>query len=58
MVNTDTMINDASRKTQEERTQEDFFTNILPLTLLQGLKRVTQSLHVRGCWRLNINFIF
>ena len=44
--------------TQEERTQEDFFTNILPLTLAQGLKRVTQSLHVKGCWRPNINFIF
>ena len=49
---------DAWRITQEWRTQEDFFTNILPLTLLQGLKRVTQSLHVRGCWRRNINFIF
>ena len=47
---------DAWRITQEWRTQEDFFTNILPLTLLQGLKRVTQSLQVRGCWRLNINF--
>ena len=44
---------DAHRK-----THEDFFNNILPLTLLQGFKRVVQGLHVRGCWRPNINFIF
>ena len=54
---------DAHRKTHEERKQEGkrrktSLTIYLPLTLLQGLKRVTQSLHVRGCWRLNINFIF
>ena len=42
----------------EERKQEDFFNNILPLTLLQGFERVVQGLHVRGCWRPNINFIF
>ena len=30
----------------------------LPLTLLQGFERVVQGLHVRGCWRPNINFIF
>ena len=29
-----------------------------PLTLLQGFERVIQGLHVRGCWRPNINFIF
>ena len=29
-----------------------------PLTLLQGFERVVQGLHVRGCWRPNINFIF
>ena len=40
------------------KTQEDFFNNILPLILLQGFERVVQGLHVRGCWRLNINFIF
>ena len=25
---------------------------------MQGFKRVVQGLHVRGCWRPNINFIF
>ena len=29
-----------------------------PLSLLQGFERVVQGLHVRGCWRPNINFIF
>ena len=37
------------------KTQEDFFNNILPLTLLQGFERVVQGLHVRGSWRPNIN---
>ena len=49
---------DAWRIVQEWRTHEDFFTNILPLTLLQGFERVVEGLHVRGCWRPNINFIF
>ena len=38
--------------------RKDFFNNILPLPLLQGFERVVQGLHVRGCWRPNINFIF
>ncbi len=50
MTKTDAGINDAGRK-----TQEDFFNNILPLTLLQGFERVVQGLHVRGSWRSNIN---
>ena len=40
------------------KTREDFLTNILPLTLLQGLKGLFKGLHVRGCWRPNVNFIF
>ena len=66
------MINDASRKTQEEDTgrndagmkdawkndRKTSLTIFLPLTLLQGFERVVEGLHVRGCWRLNINFIF
>ena len=40
------------------KTQEDFFNNILPLILLQGFESVVEGLHVRGCWRPNINFIF
>ena len=51
-------MTDAHRKTQEETKQEDFFNNILPLTLLQGFERVVRRLHVRGSWRPNINFIF
>ena len=50
--------NDTIIKTHEGRKQEDFFTIILPLTLLQGFERVVEGLHVRGCWRPNINFIF
>ena len=47
-------INDARRK-----TQEDFFNNILPLTLfVRFQKGVTQSLRVRGSWRPNITEIF
>ena len=41
-----------------KRRRKDFFNNILPLNLMQGFKRVVQGLHVRGCWRPNINFIF
>ena len=51
--------NDSIIKTDARRKrQEDFFNNILPLNLLQGFERVVQGLHVRGCWRPNINFIF
>ena len=51
--------NDSIIETDARRKrQEDFFNNILPLTLLQGFERVVQGLHVRGCWRPNINFIF
>ena len=49
---------DAGKKDAGRKTQEDFFNNILHLTLLQGFERVVQGLHVRGCWRPNINFIF
>ena len=59
--------NDSIIKTHAERrmkkgrrikTQEDFFTTYIPLTLLQVFERVIQALHVRGCWRPDINFIF
>ena len=46
---------DAGRNDAWRKTQEDFFNNILPLTLLQGFERVVQGLHVRGSWRSNIN---
>ena len=43
-------------KTQWQRqTQEDFFNNILPLTLLQGFEKVVWGFTVRGSWRPNIN---
>ena len=55
--------NDTITKTQwqrrtQDKTQEDFFNNILPLTLLQGFERVVQGLRVRGSWRPNINCNF
>ena len=59
IVKTDTHRKTHEERKQEETTQEDFFNNIyLPLTLLQGFGRVVQGLHVSGCWRPNINFIF
>ena len=51
--------NDSIIETDAHRkTHEDFFNNILPLTLFVRFERVVQGLHVRGCWRPNINFIF
>ena len=49
--------NDTTIKTQEGRRRKLLY-NILYLSLLQGFERVVEGLHVRGCWRPNINFIF
>ena len=49
---------DAHRKTHEERKQEDFFNNIYLSLYCKGSKGLFKGLHVRGCWRPNINFIF
>ena len=55
-VNTDTMINDASWKTHD-KDAEDF--NYIYLSFYcKGSKGLFKGLHVRGCWRPNINFIF
>ena len=43
---------------KEGRHKKTFLQLYLPLTLLQVFKRVVEGLHVRGCWRPNINFIF
>ena len=40
------------------RCKKTSLTIFLPLTLLQGFERVVEGLHVRGCWRPNVNFIF
>ena len=45
-IHTDAM-NNSRRKTS--------LTKYIPLTLLQGFKRVVQGLRVRGSWRSNIN---
>ena len=45
-------------KTQEGRHKKTSLEKYSPLTLLQGFNRVVQGLHLRGCWRPNINFIF
>ena len=58
MTKTDAVINHAWRKTQEGRRKKTSLEKYLPFTLLQGFERVVQGLHVRGCWRPNINFIF
>ena len=55
---TDAVINDAVTKIHEGRHKKTSLTTYLLLTLLQGFERVVQGLHVRGCWRPNINFIF
>ena len=51
------------RKTQEETTQDEdagrlLFKYIYLSLYCKGFERVVQGLHVRGCWRPNINFIF
>ena len=40
------------------KTQEDFLTKYLPLTLLQGFEKVVWGFTVRGSWRPNITEIF
>ena len=50
--------NDTIIKTLEGRRKKTSLEKYSPLTLLQGFERVVEGLHVRGCWRPNINFIF
>ena len=45
-------------KTLEGRRKKTSLEKYSPLKLLQGFERVVQGLHVRGCLRPNINFIF
>ena len=45
-------------KTHEGRHKKTSLEKYSPLTLLQGFERVVEGLHVIGCWRPNINFIF
>ena len=49
------MKENAWRKEAGRKTQEDFFRKIFTSHFIA---RVRKGLHVRGCWRLNINFIF
>ena len=63
IIHSDTTIKThAERRTNKGRRNKGRMKTslqiYLPLTLLQGFERVFQSLHVRGCWRPNINFIF
>ena len=47
------------KKRRRIKTHEDFFTKIFYLSLYcKGSKGLLKGLHVRGCWRPNINFIF
>ena len=50
--------NDSIIKTQEGRRRKTSLTTYLPLTLFVRFERVVQGLHVRGCCRPYINFIF
>ena len=53
--------NNKDRRTQKDARRKEAGRNdarILLFILLQGFERVVQGLHVRGCWRPNINFIF
>ena len=43
-INTDTMINDASRKEAGRKTQEDFFRNIFTSLFIARIRK--------GCWRV------
>ena len=43
---------------KEGRHKKTSLEKYSPLTLLQGFERVVEGLHVRGCWRPNVNFIF
>ena len=54
------MINDrrTNKGRRKERRKKTSLEKYSPLTLLEGFERVVQGLHVRGCWRPNINFIF
>ena len=45
-------------KMQEGRHKKTSLEKYSPLTLLQGFERVVEGLHVRGCRRPNVNFIF
>ena len=54
-------ILDTYRHNDKRRIKEDagrLLFKYSPLTLLQGFERVVEGLHVRGCWRPNVNFIF
>ena len=54
----DTTIKTQEGKTHDKDAGRTSLEKYSPLTLLQGFERVVEGLHVRGCWRLNINFIF
>ena len=55
---TDARIKDAGRKTQDKDAERLLFKYIYLSLYCKGFERVVEGLHVRGCWRPNINFIF
>ena len=65
-IHTDAMITDAWQTThavtikmQEGRRKKTFLEKYIYLSLYcKGSKGLFKGLHVRGCWRPNINFIF
>ena len=55
IIHSDTTIKTHEGKRRNEGRKKTSLEKYSPLTLLQGFERVVQSLHVRGCWRPNIN---
>ena len=58
IIHSDTTIKTHEGKPRNEGRMKASLEKYSPLTLLQGFERVVQELHVRGCWRPNINIIF
>ena len=49
---------DAGRKTHDKDAGRLLYNYIYLSLYCKGLKGLFKGLHVRGCWRPNINFIF
>ena len=59
IIHSDTTIKTHEGRRRKKRSRKTSLQIYLPLPLFVSVsKRVVQGLHVRGCWRPNINFIF
>ena len=55
---TDAVIKDAVTMMQVGRCMKTSLTIFYLSLYCKGFERVVQGLHVRGCWKPNIKFIF